>query len=189
MYLHLFCILTNGKSHTGIRALPSLKSYRVRVCAAATGQWSRGKKKITEEFKIIKFKAGYEVSSVSTVSFTNRLRKAQRECEKERRGVISGISQGENLEELKEILKGGTIRGFKWLQALRNGEKVDSPSVLLELKDEFLPTKVMVGYMSFSVRAYVPPPFRCYECQRYGHTASVCKGKQRCGRCLWRMWE
>lgn len=43
--------------------------------------------------------------------------------------------------------------------------------------------KVMVGYMSFNVREYIPPPLRCHKCQRYGHTAHVCKGKQRCGRC------
>ena len=24
---------------------------------------------------------------------------------------------------------------------------------------------------------------RCYKCQRYGHIAKVCKGKQRCGKC------
>lgn len=41
----------------------------------------------------------------------------------------------------------------------------------------------MVGYMSFSVRTFVPPPVRCFKCQRYGHTANVCKGKQTYGRC------
>ena len=97
------------------------------------------------------------------------------------RGMILGFSLGENVEV--EMLKGGTITGIRQLQAFRNGEKGDSPSVFLEFKDEVLPGKVMVRYMSFNVRAYVPPPLRCFKCQRYGHTASVCKGKQICGRC------
>lgn len=37
--------------------------------------------------------------------------------------------------------------------------------------------------MSFPVRPYVPPPLRCYKCQRYGHIAVTCKGKQRCAKC------
>ncbi len=37
--------------------------------------------------------------------------------------------------------------------------------------------------MSFLVRLYVPPPLRCYKCQKFGHVAAVCRGKQRCTRC------
>lgn len=98
------------------------------------------------------------------------------------RGVISGIPVGENLEELRKLIKGGEVTGIKRLQAVRNGEKVDSPSVLPEFQGNNLPERVMLGYMSFSVRVYVPPPLRCYKCQRFGHIASVCKGV-RCGRC------
>lgn len=43
-------------------------------------------------------------------------------------------------------------------------------------------SRVMIGFMSFNVREFIPPP-RCYKCQGYGHIAKVCKGKQRCGKC------
>lgn len=56
---------------------------------------------------------------------------------------------------------------------------MDSESVLLQFGDEVLPGRVMVGHTSFNV----PPPIRFHNCQRYVHTASVCKGKLRCGRC------
>lgn len=36
--------------------------------------------------------------------------------------------------------------------------------------------------MCYDVK-HVPPPLRCFKCQKYGHVAAVCKGKQRCGRC------
>lgn len=29
----------------------------------------------------------------------------------------------------------------------------------------------------------IPPPLRCSKCQKFGHTAAVCKGKQRCSKC------
>lgn len=41
----------------------------------------------------------------------------------------------------------------------------------------------MTAYMRYDVRLYVPPPLRCFKCQKYGHVAAVCKSKQRCGRC------
>lgn len=37
--------------------------------------------------------------------------------------------------------------------------------------------------MSYNVRVYIPPPLRCFTCQRYGHVAAVCKGKIRCSNC------
>ena len=99
------------------------------------------------------------------------------------RGVISGIPLGEKLEELKKNIKGGKIEDIKRLQMVREGQKVDSTSILLEFQEETLPAKVMIGYMCFTVREYVPPPMRCYKCQRYGHIAKFCKGKQMCGKC------
>ncbi len=42
------------------------------------------------------------------------------------------------------------------------------------------PKEVTLGYMTYNVREYVPKPMRCYNCQRFGHTASTCKGKRRC---------
>ncbi|KAI2645876.1 Nucleic-acid-binding protein from transposon X-element [Labeo rohita] len=99
------------------------------------------------------------------------------------KGVISGIPLGEKLVELRKVIKGGTVVSVKRLQANRNGEKLDSTSVLLGFKEQVLPERVMIGYMSFYVREYVPPPIRCNKCQRYGHIAKVCKGKQRCGKC------
>lgn len=69
-------------------------------------------------------------------------------------GVILGILMGENLE-LKKVIRGGDITGIRWLLAFRHGEKVDSTSVLLQFKDKVLHDKVMIGYMSFSLRVYV----------------------------------
>ncbi len=98
-------------------------------------------------------------------------------------GVITGIPIEEDLERLKQSISGGEVRKIKRLQKTMNGERVDSLSILLEFQDSVLPERVKIGYMSFAVRPYIPPPIRCYRCQRYGHIAAVCKGKQRCPKC------
>ena len=99
------------------------------------------------------------------------------------RGVITGIPIYEDLEKIKRSIPGGEVRRLKRLLRTVNGEKVESLSVLLEFQDLVLPDEIKIGYMSFPVRPYVPPPLRCYKCQRYGHIAMACKGKQRCAKC------
>ncbi|XP_061909386.1 uncharacterized protein LOC133653724 isoform X2 [Entelurus aequoreus] len=99
------------------------------------------------------------------------------------RGVVTGIPRGENLEELKRQIKGGTVKMLTRMMAYRNGEKMESESVLVQFVEEVLPQRIMIGFLSFYVRAYVPPPVRCFKCQRYGHIASVCHAKLRCGMC------
>lgn len=102
---------------------------------------------------------------------------------KMKQGVITGIPIEEDLEKLSRSISGGEVSRIKRLQKTMNGERIDSLSVLLEFQDSVLPERVKIGYMSFVVRPYIPPPFRCYRCQRYGHIAAVCKGKQRCPKC------
>ena len=37
--------------------------------------------------------------------------------------------------------------------------------------------------INYRVREYIPAPIRCYKCQRIGHIAQQCHGKQRCAKC------
>lgn len=99
------------------------------------------------------------------------------------RGVIFGIPVGEDLEKLKLSIRGGEVSRVKRLLKTIDGEKVESQSILLEFQEDVLPERIRVGCMSFTVRAYIPPPIRCYKCQRYGHISAICKGKQRCPKC------
>jgi len=68
------------------------------------------------------------------------------------------------------------------MQITREGMRKDSELVILEFEEEVLPKNLTLGFMSYSVREYVPKPMRCYNCQRFGYTSMTCKGR-RCARC------
>ncbi len=67
----------------------------------------------------------------------------------------------------------------------------DSLLVMINFYQKKLLEKVYIGFMCYDVRLYIPPPLRGFKCQRFGHIAAVCKGKQRCGKCggerVWNM--
>ena len=64
-----------------------------------------------------------------------------------------------------------------------SGKTEESLPVLLSFDVDSLPEKVMLGYISYTVRAFVQNTLRCYRCQAYGHVAAVCRRKvHRCER-------
>lgn len=99
------------------------------------------------------------------------------------RGVISGIPIDVSTEEIKSNISGAAVKDVKRLRCVRNNERTDSLSVMITFDENKLPDRVYVGYLSYYVRPYVPPPIRCFKCQKFGHIAAACRGKQRCARC------
>lgn len=107
------------------------------------------------------------------------------DAKKVAKGVVTGFPVDEDMERIKRSISGGEVSRAKRLQKAINGDRVDSLSVLLESEGPALPEKVKIGSMSFPVRPYIPPPASLLysKCQRYGHIAVACKGKQRCPKC------
>lgn len=68
-------------------------------------------------------------------------------------------------------------------ETTRNGERCDSLSGLIKLKEEYLQSKVFIRYLSYDGKQYISPPLSCFKCQTFGHIAAICKGKYECGRC------
>lgn len=95
------------------------------------------------------------------------------------KGVITGIPTEVTVEKIKRGLMGAAVIDVKRLKCNRNNERGDSLSVMIHFDEENLPIKYFLGFMSFLVRLYVPPPLRCYKCQKFGYVAAVCRGKQR----------
>lgn len=99
------------------------------------------------------------------------------------RGVISGVPLNVSVDDIKGSLDGGTVVSARRLQMWKDSKRCDSMSVMIQFEGNTLPIKVKLGFMSFSVREYIPPPLRCFKCQRMGHVANACKGKMRCAKC------
>jgi len=97
---------------------------------------------------------------------------------KKNRGVIYGIPL--DLDKIKRSGVGAKLNNLKRLSKTVDGERVGSLSILIEFEGKELPKNIKLGYLNFQVKPYVPPLLRCFKCQRYGHIAAVCKGKQRC---------
>lgn len=97
--------------------------------------------------------------------------------------VITGVPTDLSDDDIKKNVKGLRVSQVKRLPVVREGKKIPSLSVLLTLDEPKQPERIMIGYVSYTARPYIPPPTRCYKCQRYGHIASVCKGKIRCAKC------
>lgn len=76
-----------------------------------------------------------------------------------------------------------SVSNARRLKCVRNKERTDSLSVMLQIDEKNLPARVFLGYVRYIFLAYISPPLRCYKCQMYGHVAGVCTGKQRCTRC------
>jgi hypothetical protein len=101
-------------------------------------------------------------------------------------GVIGPIDKEADLEELQELMEadgGQTIVGVTRLNQFKGGFKEESLAIKVNFEGKVLPSKIMVGMLAFSVRAYLPPPLRCYRCQRLGHIADGCTAAFRCLVC------
>lgn len=99
------------------------------------------------------------------------------------KGVIYGVPLGISNNEIMQEINSEVVVEAKRIQVTRNSVKVDSQTVVLTFKSQTIPRRVQLGYLSFQVKPYIRPPLRCFNCQRYGHVAAVCRGRRKCGRC------
>ena len=123
------------------------------------------------------------------------------EKEKGVKGVIHGVplemSESELLAELKNqqvtsakrMLKKGTAKEKSPNEpqnkdhANSTPERTPMKTVVLTFSKSSLPPQVQLCFQVFKVKQYIPPPIRCFKCQRFGHPATGCRHKERCVRC------
>ena len=98
-------------------------------------------------------------------------------------GVIGPISLDVDLEELSRMIKSlSSILKLARLPKFSNSKKEESLAIKIDFKGNELPAKVKLGYVSFVVKEYNPPPLSCYQSQRIGHLLSlihICRCRRR----------
>lgn len=85
-----------------------------------------------------------------------------------------------SIEDLLEGLKDQNVIEIKRIKVRKEGNLVDSPNHILTFNNPVLPKRVKAAFYSLQVRLYVPPPMRCFRCQKFGHTSLRCSGEQVC---------
>ena len=65
----------------------------------------------------------------------------------------------------------------------KNNEKIPTKHIILTFASTKLPRSLRAGYLECPIRPYIPNPLRCYNCQRFGHSKTSCRGKLTCSRC------
>ena len=98
------------------------------------------------------------------------------------KGVIGGIdldvTEPELLEELSDL-----VTCVKRINRRVNGKQEPTRSVLLTFSTAKLPETVYLGYEKRKVSEFRPRVTRCFNCQKFCHSATICHEKVRCSRC------
>lgn len=100
-------------------------------------------------------------------------------------GLIGPIEYDVEVEDLIELLQ---ETGFSDSKAKRlvigsKENRRESKTMKIWFKSDTLPENVTLMYQRFSVTPYIEKPWQCFKCQKFGHSAKFCKGKDICVIC------
>ncbi|GBM76580.1 hypothetical protein AVEN_254407-1 [Araneus ventricosus] len=100
------------------------------------------------------------------------------------KGVISCVELlNVPVEEITEKLQSQGVSHVRRITIRRDGQLLNTKHLILTFSSAKLPEHIKAGYIRLSVRLYIPNPLRCFQCQRFGHSKSSCRGTLTCARC------
>ncbi|XP_055939445.1 uncharacterized protein LOC129969062 [Argiope bruennichi] len=100
------------------------------------------------------------------------------------KGVITcGELYNVSLEEISKGFQQQGVTHVRRITIRRNGQLINTKHLILTFHSPKLPEFVYAGYLKLPVRAYIPNPLRCFQCQRFGHSKANCRGTVTCARC------
>ncbi|XP_055924526.1 uncharacterized protein LOC129956619 [Argiope bruennichi] len=100
------------------------------------------------------------------------------------KGVITcGELYNVSLEEISKGFQQQGVTHVRRITIRRDGQLINTKHLILTFHSPKLPEFVNAGYLKLPVRAYIPNPLRCFQCQRFGHSIANCRGTVTCARC------
>ncbi|XP_055941796.1 uncharacterized protein LOC129971847 [Argiope bruennichi] len=166
--------------------LSELSSFAVEKALKGIGGSPKSVKKLRSGDLLIETTSALQTKSfLQAKSFLNQsvsvtLHRTLNSC----RGVISEKELLNSPES--EILDGLASQGViavKRIFMKKGNALVATNSIILTFNTTKLPSSIKAGYLNCKVRPYIPNPNRCYNCQRFGHSKTACRGTQTCSRC------
>ena len=140
----------------------------------------------TNPKRLTKAKAGYYVVEVTTDSASKILLSSTKLANtavkitphrslNTTRGVISsrfleGASDADLLDDLRN-------QGVTKVKRILRNKKDPTNAIILTFGSPVMKDQVLVLNQALEVKAYLPPPMRCFKCQKFGHTKTKCAKK------------
>ena len=86
-------------------------------------------------------------------------------------------------EHIMEFIKEQGVTDVHRINVHRDGVLKPNNTFVFTFNAPELPTVVKIGYIQVKVDVYVPIPFRCYQCQVFGHHENKCSRQALCINC------
>ncbi|GFY24870.1 uncharacterized protein TNCV_2690611 [Trichonephila clavipes] len=100
------------------------------------------------------------------------------------RGVISAADLlNLSPDEIQENMQDQKVCNVRRITIRRDGQVLNTKHLILAFSMPELPQSIKAAYLHCPVRPYIPNPLRCFQCQRFGHSKTVCRGQPTCSRC------
>ncbi|GBN26198.1 hypothetical protein AVEN_89762-1, partial [Araneus ventricosus] len=100
------------------------------------------------------------------------------------RGVVSEDELvGSSEAEILEGLSSQGVIAVRRINIKREGKLIPTKHLILTFNTTKLPTTIKAGFLSCPVKPYIPNPLRCFNCQKFGHSKTACRGKLTCSKC------
>lgn len=104
----------------------------------------------------------------------------------EKKGVIRGIDTSYSENELLNLIQSSVpVKAIKRMfrRNNQNNERVPRQMVVITFKGLEIPQFIYINKIRFPVDVYYSPVLMCYNCLRYGHTSTLCRGNKKCSNC------
>ncbi|GFX63663.1 uncharacterized protein TNCV_2824491 [Trichonephila clavipes] len=86
-------------------------------------------------------------------------------------------------EEIKENMVDQNVCDVRRITIRRDSQVLSTKHLILTFSTPELPQSVKATYLHCPFRPYIPNPLRCFQCQRFGHSKTVCHGQPTCSIC------
>ncbi|CAH1099786.1 unnamed protein product [Psylliodes chrysocephalus] len=85
-----------------------------------------------------------------------------------------------SIEEILSNLEHEGVTDVRRLKRKINDQLEDTPNHILTFNKPNLPKEIKAAYYNLQVRPYIPPPTRCFNCQKFGHVSATCTKDKLC---------
>jgi len=99
------------------------------------------------------------------------------------KGVVFSMDSHEDTED--DLLDFFQYKKYPVIDVKRLGKPIKGKreTLVITFQGDHLPTTIKVGLERCKVKPFIPNPYRCFNCQKFGHLRKTCTRNTLCGKC------